>query len=76
MKKLFFIALFAGLLMGAISCNNNSNSTDTTIESIADMNKKDGEKYIASQMKKDPAFVQTKSGLCYKILNEGEGENF
>lgn len=77
MKKLFPIFIIALLLCAATSCNSNSNKNEeSNIESIADINKKSGEKYITDQMKKDPAFVQTKSGLCYKILNEGEGDNF
>lgn len=39
-------------------------------------NKQAGEKYIEEQMKKDKAFIKTKSGLCYKIIQEGKGENF
>lgn len=58
----------------ATSCNSNKNTS--AIDSIADMNKQDGEKYVAEQMKKDTAFIKTESGLCYKILEEGEGENF
>ena len=58
----------------ATSCNSNKNTS--AIDSIADMNKQDGEKFVAEQMKKDTAFIKTESGLCYKILEEGEGENF
>lgn len=35
-----------------------------------------GKKYIADQMKKDKDFKQTKSGIAYKIVKEGKGENF
>ena len=57
----------------AISCN--SNKSESNIDSIADINMKEGEKYIANQLKNDPSFTKTETGLCYKILNEGEGEN-
>ncbi len=80
MRKYFSIILLAGLILGAISCKSNkengSDSDNSTIMSIADMNKQEGENYIADMMKKDPSFKKTSSGLCYKILNEGEGENF
>lgn len=35
-----------------------------------------GQKYIESQMEKDPNFIQSPSGLVYKILNPGNGKNF
>lgn len=78
MKKLFSIVLFAGLIFGALSCNNqSSDSTEANAQvEIAEGNLKAGEKYIADMKKSDPKFVQTKSGLCYKVLEEGEGENF
>lgn len=58
----------------ATGCNGNKNTS--AIDSIADMNKQDGEKYLAEQMKNDTAFIKTESGLCYKILEEGEGDTF
>ncbi len=78
--KSFFPLLIVALVLGvATSCKNNKGNEEaevSAITSIADINKQEGEKYIAEQMKKDSAFVQTPSGLCYKILNEGEGDNF
>ena len=76
--KRFFPLLIVALLLGATSCNSkgNGDSQVSAITSIADMNKQEGEKYIAEQMKKDTAFIKTESGLCYKILEEGEGDNF
>lgn len=74
MRRLFPLLIVALVLGVATSCNSNKNTS--TIDSIADMNKQDGEKYVAEQMKKDTAFIKTESGLCYKILEEGEGENF
>ncbi|MBO4721943.1 MAG: FKBP-type peptidyl-prolyl cis-trans isomerase [Muribaculaceae bacterium] len=35
-----------------------------------------GKNYIAEQMKKDKDFKQTKSGIAYKVVQEGKGENF
>ena len=35
-----------------------------------------GAKYIENIMEKDPNFVQTPSGLVYKMINPGEGKNF
>ncbi|MBO4721942.1 MAG: FKBP-type peptidyl-prolyl cis-trans isomerase [Muribaculaceae bacterium] len=74
MRRLFPLLIVALVLGVATSCNSNKNTS--AIDSIADMNKQDGEKYVAEQMKKDTAFIKTESGLCYKILEEGEGENF
>ncbi len=74
MRRLFPLLLVAIVLGVAISCN--SNKSESNIDSIADINMKEGEKYIANQLKNDPSFTKTETGLCYKILNEGEGENF
>lgn len=79
MKRFFPLLIIALVLAAATSCNSKGNggSEETAaISSIADINKQEGEKYIAEQMKNDTAFTITKSGLCYKILNEGEGDNF
>lgn len=35
-----------------------------------------GEKYIEEQTKKDKGYKKTQSGIAYKIIKEGEGENF
>ena len=64
------------MLVLGVATGCNSNKSASAIDSIADMNKQDGEKYIAQQMQNDKAFVKTESGLCYKILEEGEGDNF
>lgn len=78
MKKIFSAILFAGLLFGANSCKNQG--SETHISSMKEIeaaeNLQAGEKYVAEQLKSDTAFVKTESGLCYKVLNEGEGENF
>lgn len=39
-------------------------------------NKKAGEAYINSQMKKDPTIKKTASGLAYKVVAAGEGAEF
>ncbi len=67
------------VLSVAASCNSNKGNDGekaSAITSIADINKQEGERYIAEQMKNDTAYVQTPSGLCYKLLSEGEGEFF
>jgi len=35
-----------------------------------------GVKYIENIMEKDPGYVQTPSGLVYKVINPGSGKNF
>ena len=35
-----------------------------------------GKKYIEDLMEKDPKFIQSQSGLVYKILNPGNGKKF
>ena len=35
-----------------------------------------GKQYIAEQIKKDKDFKKTKSGIAYKIVKEGKGDNF
>lgn len=77
--KRFFPLLIVALVLGVTAGCNSKGGEDSqvsAITSIADMNKQEGEKYIAEQMKKDTAFVKTESGLCYKILESGEGNNF
>ena len=74
MRRLFNLLIVALVLGVATGCNGNKNTS--AIDSIADMNKQDGEKYLAEQMKNDTAFIKTESGLCYKILEEGEGDTF
>ncbi len=39
-------------------------------------NDKKGQQYIAEQMKKDKSFKKLPSGLVYKIVKQGKGENF
>jgi len=39
-------------------------------------NEAEGQKYMQEQMKKDKDFKQTKSGIAYKVIKEGSGENF
>ena len=39
-------------------------------------NDKEGKKYLEEQMKKDKGFKKTASGLAYKVVKEGAGENF
>lgn len=78
MKRFFPLLIVALVLCVTAGCNSKGGdgSQVSAITSIADMNKQEGEKYIAEQMKKDTAFIKTESGLCYKILESGEGNNF
>ena len=39
-------------------------------------NDKAGKKYLEEQVKKDKGFKKTASGLAYKVVKEGAGENF
>lgn len=39
-------------------------------------NDKEGQKYIAEQMKNDKGFKKTASGIAYKVIKPGKGENF
>jgi len=39
-------------------------------------NDKAGKKYIEEQMKKDKGFKKTASGIAYKIIKPGKGQNF
>ena len=39
-------------------------------------NDKEGKKYLEEQMKKDKGFKKTASGIAYKVLKQGAGENF
>lgn len=48
-----------------------SEKMNNSPEAIA--NKKAGEAFIANEMKKDPSFKKTKSGLVYKVITEGNG---
>jgi len=79
MKNIISIFIFSLLLASTISCNSNKeNGGDSSEQNLtaSGINQQAGEKYIADQIKNDKSFIRTESGLCYKILNEGEGENF
>jgi FKBP-type peptidyl-prolyl cis-trans isomerase len=41
-----------------------------------DKNVNEGKKYLEEQMKKDKGFKKTASGIAYKVLKQGAGENF
>ena len=80
MRSIFTTLIVSLVLVAASSCNSNKGNDGSqetgAITSIADINKQDGEKYIATLLKNDTAYVKTESGLCYKIIEEGEGDNF
>ncbi len=74
MKRVFPLLIVALMLVAAAGCKGGSQAS--AVPTLAELNEQEGEKYIAEQLKKDPAFTKTQSGLCYKILEEGQGENF
>lgn len=49
---------------------------DRALKAKGAENDKAGQKYIAEQMKKDKGFKKTASGVVYKVLKPGKGENF
>ena len=82
-KAILFIATLA-VAVAAVSCGNKS-SNNLTAEEAAKMDKAmaeikteaaEGNAYIEEQMKADPELKKTKSGLVYKIVKPGSGENF
>ena len=76
MKKLFSAVMVEFLLVAVTSCKNDGTSDAGNDTSLATLNKQAGEEYIAKQMQKDKSFVKTETGVCYKVLQEGEGECF
>lgn len=46
------------------------------VKAKGEKNDKDGQKYIAEQTKKDKGFKKTASGVVYKVIKQGAGENF
>ena len=80
MKKFLSFAMAALMLAGMTSCNNNSNTENTTsTEETApdnDMQVKDnktvGREFLEENAKND-SVVQTQSGLQYMVLKEGTG---
>lgn len=68
--------MVAFLLIGATSCKNEGASDAGADTSLATLNRQAGEEFIAKQLKNDKSFVKTNSGVCYKMLQEGEGECF
>ena len=49
---------------------------DKALKDIGEKNIVKGKNYIEEQMKNDKDFVKTASGLCYKVIEEGNGTNF
>ena len=79
MKKFIFIALSALLMTGMASCGGNSTSTSESTEQAAPEygqqikdNKTIGREFMEQNAKND-SVVQTKSGLQYMVLKEGDG---
>jgi len=80
MKKVLAMAMAVALMMGMASCNGNSTDTSssTTEETTPDYgqqikdNKTLGREFMEQNAKND-SVVQTKSGLQYMVLKEGNG---
>lgn len=83
MKKLLFASLAAAAAMCITSCNgsnenNNAsnNDNDTTTVYQSDINEANGKAFIEKKLAEDSSYIQTESGLVYKVLAPGKGENF
>ena len=79
MKKIFAMAVAALLMTGMASCGGNETaSTESTEETAVDYgqqikdNKTLGREFLEENAKND-SVVQTKSGLQYMVLKEGNG---
>ena len=78
MKKALVIAMAALFITGLSSCSNSTSSEQTTEETTLDYgqqikdNKTLGREFLEQNAKND-SVVQTKSGLQYMVLKEGNG---
>ena len=79
MKKVLAIAIAALMMTGLASCGgNNTSSTEATEEAAPDYgqqikdNKTLGREFMEQNAKND-SVIQTKSGLQYMVLKEGNG---
>ncbi len=78
MKKIIALSMAALLLSGATSCNNSSQSSESTQEVVPDYgqqikdNKTLGREFMEQNAQND-SVVQTTSGLQYMVLKEGTG---
>ncbi len=78
MKKILAIAMAAFMITGMSSCSNNASNEQTTEEATPSYgqqikdNKTLGREFLEQNAKND-SVVQTKSGLQYMVLKEGNG---
>jgi len=78
MKKALVMALTALLMTGMASCNSNTSSSESTEETTPDYgqqikdNKTLGREFMEQNAKND-SVVQTKSGMQYIVVKEGNG---
>ena len=78
MKKALVMALAALLMTGMASCNSNTSSSESTEETTPDYGQqiKDnttlGREFMEQNAKND-SVVQTKSGMQYIVVKEGNG---
>ena len=78
MKKALVMALAALLMTGMASCNSNTSSSESTEETTPDYgqqikdNKTLGREFMEQNAKND-SVVQTKSGMQYIVVKEGNG---
>ena len=78
MKKAIVMALAALLMTGMASCNSNTSSSESTEETTPDYgqqikdNKTLGREFMEQNAQND-SVVQTKSGMQYIVVKEGNG---
>jgi len=78
MKKALVMALAALLMTGMASCNSNTSSSESTEETTPDYgqqikdNKTLGREFMEQNAQND-SVVQTKSGMQYIVVKEGNG---
>ena len=78
MKKALVMALAALLMTGMASCNSNTSSSESTEETTPEYgqqikdNKTLGREFMEQNAKND-SVVQTKSGMQYIVVKEGNG---
>ena len=78
MKKIFIMVMTVMLMAGMASCNNSANNETTTEEATPDYgqqikdNKTLGREFLEKNAQND-SVKQTKSGLQYMVIKEGNG---
>ena len=78
MKKIFIMVMTAMLMAGMASCGGNTSNSETTEQATPDYgqqikdNKTLGREFLEKNAQND-SVKQTKSGLQYMVLKEGNG---